>query len=194
MQHIWPWFLLVEKAAGIWQEVNGTCSQVMDFQRWRPGKVTGWHLRFSVTARRDVTDRLQEQERRWQETFLSWLLVCVCLQVSVLETVWACVSVCLTSPEEMPFLAAGGPALAVGVPSFACCLATSQLIQHPPAATHTHTLPSAARQADRVGAWCQLPPPPITKTLTPHKFVFDAKTKTRGKQKTRMDQNKISVH
>lgn len=60
--------------------------------------------------------------------------VCVCarLQVSVLETAWACVSACLTSPEEMPFLAAGRSALACWCAKFRLLLSNFSIHPIPP--------------------------------------------------------------
>ena len=64
-----------------------------------------------------------------------YVSVCVCVCVCVCPQVCVCgkrrgrVYLRGLHPEEMPFLAAGGSVLAVGVPSSACCLATSKLIQ-----------------------------------------------------------------
>lgn len=127
---------------------------------------------------------------------LSFLALSVCVPAG--ECVGNGVGVCICVPyipRRNAFPGSWRPCFGCWCAKFRLLLSNFPTHPTPPRRhTHTHTLPSAARQADRVGAWCQLPPPPITKTLTPHKFVFDAKTKTRGKQKTRMDQNKISVH
>lgn len=97
-----------------------------------------------------------------------------------METAWVCVSVLLTSPEEMPFLAAGGSASAVGVPSFACCLATSKLLQSkvPP------VISQAGRQAGSVlGASSH--PHPSPKLQTPTSLCLVPRPKREGNKRPR---------